>query len=112
MNYMTFGESQIPVLRICMGMFAACSLLIGVTMSFEGQASLALTNLCGASFFIFAYHNPDALVARRFPDTVSKNQRGIENNFEKVVQKKFLWTSLAIGALAVIIEFRETLPLG
>ncbi|MEE4660294.1 MAG: hypothetical protein V2J89_07490 [Halieaceae bacterium] len=112
MNYMTFGEQQIPVLRICMGMFAVCSLLIGVTMSLEGQVSLALTNLCGASFFIFAYFNPDALETRRFPDARVSKQHGIETSFEKVVQKKFLWTSLAIGGLAVLLEFREYLPLG
>ncbi len=107
-NYMSFGESPIPSLRICMGMFAACALLVGVTMSFEGHASLALTNLCGASFFIFAYHNPDALVVQQHTDAATSEQDSIEN----VEQKKFLWASLVIGSLAVLIEFQEYLPLG
>ncbi len=108
MNYMSFGEPQIPALRICMGMFAACALLIGVTMGFEGHVSLALTNLCGASFFIFAYHNPDALIAsQRLESEVIE-----QNSLESVEQKKFLWASLVIGSLAVLIEFQEFLPLG
>ena len=104
MNYMQFGESQVPGLRICMGMFAACAFAIGVVMSFEGHTSLALTNLCGASFFVFAYHNPNALLTKQWRDAKAGDQ--------DVVEAKFLWVSLAVGLLAVLIEFKEYLPLG
>ncbi len=111
-NYMSFGESQIPGLRICMAMFATCALMLGLVMSLEGHTSLALSNLCGASFFVFAYHNPEALLANQFPDVKAGQQNEVQNGLESVVQKKFLWTSLMVGLVAVLIEFKEYLPLG
>ncbi len=108
MNYMSFGESQLSGLRICMAMFAACALMLGMVMSLEGHTSLALSNLCGASFFVFAYHNPDALIAHPRPDSEAGHQKGIHT----VVQTKFLWTSLVVGLIAVLLEFKEYLPLG
>ena len=101
---MPFGESQIPGLRLCMAMFAAVALLLGAVMSFEGHMSLALTNFCGGLFFVFAYHNPDFLIA--------DNALQAHLKAEDVAQKKFLWTSLAVGMLAIVLEFKEHLPLG
>lgn len=77
-----------------MGMYAALALMIGVAMSIEGQTSLALSSLCGASFFIFAYHNPEALIAQRDESEVQAVD---------VVQTKFLWTALAVGLIAALL---------
>lgn len=101
---MPFSESQIPGLRICMGMFAACAFAIGVVMSVDGHTSLALTNFCGASFFLFAYHNPHALITQQI------NEPAVDD--QEMVETKFLWVSLSVGLLAVLIEFQEYLPLG
>lgn len=87
-----------------MAMFAGIAALIGAGMAWEGQTSVALTNFCGALFFVFAYHNPDILVVNESVDARS-NQPDVE-------QQKFLWTSLAIGVLAMVVEFKEHLPLG
>lgn len=103
-NYMPFGESHIPGLRLCMAMFAALAFLLGVIMAFEGQTSIALTNFCGALFFIFAYHNPDILLTEKHDDAGSERK--------DAVQEQFLWTSLAVGVLAVLWEFKDHLPLG
>jgi hypothetical protein len=85
-------------------MFAAVAMALGATMAYEGQTSVALTNFCGALFFVFAYHNPDILLVDESDERGSRHQ--------DVVQKQFLWTSLAVGILAVLWEFKEHLPLG
>lgn len=87
-----------------MAMFAGVAALIGAGMAWEGQTSVALTNFCGALFFVFAYCNPDVLLVNESIDSRSDNA--------EVVQQKFLWTSLAIGVIAVVVEFKEHLPLG
>ncbi len=80
-----------------MAAFAAVAFLLGVVMSFEGNASIALTNFCGALFFIFAYHNPAILLVT---DGIQRDVKPAD-----VAQKKFLWTSLAVGLLAIGWEF-------
>lgn len=87
-----------------MAMFATIATLLGGVMSFEGHTSLALTNFCGALFFVFAYHNPDFLL--------SNDALEADVSPEDVAQKKFLWTSLAVGILAIVWEFNQHLPLG
>lgn len=104
MNYLRFSDSHINGLQICMAMFAGVAALIGAGMVWEGQTSVALTNFCGALFFVFAYHNPDILLVNESNDARSEQT--------DVYQQKFLWTSLAIGVLAVVVEFKEHLPLG
>lgn len=101
---MQFSESQVPGLQICMAMFAGLAALLGAAMALEGQTSIALTNFCGALFFVFAYHNPDILLVNELCESRSDNK--------DVAQKKFLWTSLAVGILAFFWEFKEHLPLG
>ena len=87
-----------------MGTFAGIALLLGTMLGVEGQTSLALTNYCGALFFMFAYHNPDILLVTDYIKA--------DVSPRDIVQKKYLWTSLAIGVLAVTWEFKSYLPLG
>jgi formate/nitrite transporter FocA (FNT family) len=87
-----------------MAMFAAVAMLLGAAMSWEGHTSLGLTNFCGALFFVFAYHNPDILLVPHRSQT--------EVAIRDVAQKKFLWTSLAVGIVAIFWEFKDHLPLG
>jgi len=101
---MPFSQTSVFGLRACMGLFAGVSLVLGSILAIEGNASMALTNLCGALFFIFAYHNPDMLQSDGFlKEHISP---------EHVVQKKFLWTSLAVGIMALVWEFTSHLTLG
>lgn len=101
---MQFSQSQVPGLQFCMAMFAGVAALLGAAMALEGQTSIALTNFCGALFFVFAYHNPDILLVNELRESRSDHK--------DVAQKKFLWTSLAVGILAFVWEFQEHLPLG
>jgi hypothetical protein len=103
-NYMPFGESHVPGLQLCMALFAAVAMLLGLGMAIEGQVSVALTNFCGALFFVFAYYNPDIML------TDASDEPRPEQ--KEAVQQKFLWTSLAVGVLAFVLEFTEHLPLG
>ena len=104
MVQMPFSESPVSGLRLCMAMFAGLAFLMGVTLAVEGNTSMALTNLCGTLFFIFAWFNPTMLEAHGFMKASIAP--------EDVVQKKYLWAALAVGILALIIEFKAHLPLG
>ena len=101
---MPHSEIQVPGLRLCMGMFAAVSFLLGTALALDGNTSMALSNFCGTLFFIFAYCNPTMLQPHGFMKS-SIDPRDI-------VQKKFLWTSLAVGILSLALEFEAHLPLG
>ena len=98
------SESSMSVMRLCMAMFAGLAFLFGAVMGTEGKTSMALSYFCGSLFFIFAYLNPAMLEAHGFL------KASIDP--EDVVQKKFLWTSLAVGVLALVWEFKAHLPLG
>lgn len=87
-----------------MAMFASLAFLLGVVLAVEGNASMALTYLCGTLFFTFAYFNPAMLQSHGFL------KASIDP--EDVVQKKYLWTSLSVGILALVWEFNAHLPLG
>ncbi len=87
-----------------MALFAAVAALLGIGMAIEGQTSVALTNFCGALFFMFAYYTPDIMLADT--DDASRSEP------KEAVQQKFLWTSLAVGVLAFVLEFTDHLPLG
>ena len=101
---MSFRENHIPALQLCMAMFAIVAMSLGAVMTFQGQTSLGLTNFCGAMFFVFAYYNPEILLAPNGLDQEIADR--------DVSQAKFLWTSLAIGVIAIVWEFKDHLPLG
>lgn len=85
-----------------MALFAALALVIGSTLALQGLTSVALANFCGGLFFLFAYYNPDVL-----------SGRGLQHfDFADIEQKKFLWTSLAVGLVAACWELRVHIPLG
>lgn len=98
------SESNMSVIRLSMAMFAGLAFLLGAVVGADGKTSMALSYLCGSLFFIFAYFNPAMLEAHGFL------KASIDP--EDVVQKKFLWTSLAVGFLALAWEFKVHLPLG
>lgn len=102
MTPMPLNESNIRLLRLCMALFATVALLLGVGFSWQGATGTALANFCGGLFFLFAYYNPDVLSGgglRQF-------------DFAEIEQKKFLWTSLAVGLMAACWELGLTLSLG
>ena len=101
---MPFNDAHIPGLRISMAVFAAFALLLGTLAAVQGNTTMSLTNYCGALFFMFAFHNPNILLVT---DMIKA-----EYNSKDIVEKKYLWTSLAVGCLAVAWEFRSYLPLG
>jgi hypothetical protein len=82
---------------------AGITLLLGAVFVLDGKTSMALTFLCGTLFFLFAYFNPAMLESHGFMKS--------SIDPEAVFQKKFLWTSLAVGFLALILEFHDHLPL-
>ena len=99
---MPLNESNTQLLRLCMALFAALALVIGLTFALQGIIGVALANFCGGLFFLFAYYNPNVL-----------SGSGLQHfDFADIEQKKFLWTSLAIGLLAACWEFRVYIPLG
>ena len=87
-----------------MAMFAGLAFMLGTVLAVEGKTSMALTFLCGTLFYIFAYFNPAMLQGHGFLKS--------SIDPEEVVQKKFLWTSLGVGVLALVWEFNAHLPLG
>ncbi|MEP5764313.1 MAG: hypothetical protein ABJ308_06955 [Halieaceae bacterium] len=101
---MPFSDAHIPGLRISMAVFAVFALLLGSIAAAGGDTTLALTNYCGSLFFMFAYHNPNVLLVT---DMIKA-----EYSNKDIVEKKYLWTSLAVGLLAVAWEFKAYLPLG
>jgi hypothetical protein len=104
MSQTQISQQPISGMQISMALFATASLLLGLLMASEGNTSMTLTNFCGGLFFIFAYHNPTMLEDHGFMKTcISPDQ---------VIQKKFLWASLAVGALALVWESNLHLPLG
>ena len=82
---------------------AGIAFLLGAAFALDGKTSMALIFLCGTLFFLFAYFNPAMLESHGFM------KASIDP--KDVVQKKFLWTSLAVGALALVMEFHDHLPL-
>ena len=98
------GDSQITVSRLIMGMFATLAFLMGVALSIDGKTTMALSNFCGTLFFLFAYHNPAMLHGHGLLKTAIPA--------EQIVQRRYLWSALGVGILALLLEVKEHLPLG
>lgn len=98
------SDAQIPVSRLIMAMFATLAFLMGVTLAVDGKTTMALSNFCGTLFFTFAYHNPAMLHGHGLLKT------GIPA--DQVVQRRYLWSALGVGILALLLELKEFLPLG
>ena len=78
-----------------MGIAAALTLLLGVAFAINGEISQAITNFGIGLFFVFVCSNPDFVL---------KKMSYVEERSADVEQKKFLWSSLVLGLLAVAWE--------
>ena len=100
MNTKTIDMSPITV-KYGSALAAAMAFLLGATFALNGDTTQAITDFGMTLFFLFAYHNPELVTVKRLTE--------FESLIPQIDQKKFLWASLAIGLLAVILEFKGLL---
>jgi hypothetical protein len=98
------SDSQIPMARLIMALFATLAFLMGIALAVDSKTTMALSNFCGTLFFMFAYHNPAMLYGHGLLKTSLPP--------EQIVQRRYLWSALAVGILALVLEVKEHLPLG